>query len=143
MNPATWKSFDRMLHTMERRNQRPKRKFTTSPVVLGRGLALSYVMLRQVVPALWEVILPDGLSQVPQFRGWPGLVRDASLYSQAHGPFILATILAVSVFAFVVSSTSRVLRGVVWLLAVGAIALNAGILFVTIRTAMLAANIGF
>lgn len=145
MNPDTLRSLDRALDRLERQAGRPRRRFSTSPFVLGIGLAVGDVLLTRLVPMVWASLLPGGLEQAATLRGWPALVWRAAVYCHVHqGPVQAAIGVAVVVSLLLSFMGGRPLRIVVWLCAVGVILADAGILVVTIQSSLsaTAADVG-
>lgn len=138
MNPATLKSFDRLLRRMERNGNRPNRRLTASPFVLTLGLILTQLLLSRLVPMLWATLLPGGLDQATQLRGWAGLLWKAVCLSHDFPERIAAGIAIAALLALILSYRHRSIRFLVWLGAASVIALNAAILFLTLRTSMAA-----
>ncbi len=143
MNPATLKSFERMLDRMERQGKRSHRRFTASPFVLILGLLLANTLLTRLVPMIWETTLPGGLDQVGSFRGWPALLWHFVLLARMHQMLFLGTIAVVGLIALAGSYRSRWVRLCVWLGSLTVIALNAGIIALALRTSMMAAESAF
>ncbi len=144
MNPATLKSFDRLLSRMERRANRPVRRLTASPFVLGFGLVLADLLLTRLVPAVWENTLPGGLEQAATLRGWPAILWRAAVFCHWRQGQVQAGIGAVAALALVLGYRYRPVRFFVWLLAAGVIVLNAAIIALTLRTGLAASalNLG-
>lgn len=135
MNPSTSRALDRVLRQMSRPPRVRRSRFSTAPILLGLALGLGYLLLARLVPMYWASMLPHGLPQATTFRGWPGLVW--SLAVHCHRDFAgTATILGgTALVGLVLSTFARPLRPVVWLMAAAAVAADAGIVYVTIRTA--------
>ncbi len=138
MNPANLKAFDKILARMERRANRSTRRFTASPVVLTLGLILADVLLTRLVPLMWDAMLPGGVEQAFQFRGWAGLLWSVVLVCRKSQREIRIGIGVIAFLALVLSYRFRSIRVLVWLSAAGVIALNAAILVLTLRTSMAA-----
>ena len=138
MNPSTMRTFDRILNRMERRADRPVRRFTASPFVLGFGLILADILLTKQVPMMWATLLPGGLEQASRFRGWPGLIWNLSILLQERQAHVQMGIGVVAFLALILSYRMRTMRFLVWLCAVGIIALNAAVLVITLRASMAA-----
>ena len=136
MNRATLRSFDKILDRMGRQGRRPRGRISTAPVVLAAGLVMAHVMLTRLVPRVWATILPYGLDQAATFRGWPGLVWRAAVYGHDHERHVLLAVGVVFAASLAAGYLFRPARWLVWIAAVCVIALNAGILFVTMQTSL-------
>lgn len=132
----TLRALDRIIARMDRQTRRRSRPSLIAPVALAIGLVLADVLLTKIVPMAWETLLPHGLEQASHFRGWPGLVWRLAVYGNTHQGTVQAGILVVSVVGLFIGWCVRPLKLVVWLAAVGVIAMNAGILIVMLRTSM-------
>jgi hypothetical protein len=136
MNRDALRSLSRIVDRMERQAARPRRRFSTAPIVLGLGLVLADALLTKLVPMLWETLLPHGLEQAETLRGWPGLVWRGSVFCQTRQPVVALGIAAAVVVGLFCGSAGRPMRFLVWCSAAGAIALDAAILIVTIQTSL-------
>jgi hypothetical protein len=136
MNRDALRSLARIVDRMERQASRPRRRFSTAPIVLGLGLVLADALLAKLVPMLWETLLPHGLEQAEALRGWPGLVWRGSVLCQTRQTPVLIGIAAAVVVGLLCGSAGRPLRFLVWVSAAGVIALNAAILIVTMQTSL-------
>jgi hypothetical protein len=134
VNPSTARALDRLLRQMDRPPRRPR--FSTAPLVMGLGLVLGYQLLVRLVPRVWSTTLPGGLAQARFLRGWPGLVWRLAwfCYYDFRTVLVIGGLLVAG--AIVVSGWLRPLRFLVWLAAVGVILADAGIVYVTLRTAL-------
>ena len=136
MNPSTARALDRLLRKMER--PRRRRRFTTAPLVLALGLVVGYQLLVRLVPQVWSTTLPGGLAQARFFRGWPGLVWHVALFCHRNFSTVLLVGGLLVAGAIVVGGWLRPLRFLVWLAAVAVILADAGIVYVTLRIALVA-----
>lgn len=140
MNQRSLRSLQGILKQMERESRRPggrgQGRFSTSPLVLTAGLVLANVLLTWLVPAIWDSLLPHGLEDVGGFEGWPGLLWRGVLISRGRQGAVRGTIAVVCVLSFILGYRSRAIRILVWILALGVILLNAGILYVTLHTSL-------
>lgn len=124
------------MRQMRRTPRVRKSKFSTAPIVLGLGLVLGYQLTARLVPMVWDSMLPGGLDQARFFRGWAGLVWAMAVYCHRDFPGTVAVLAAIGGVGFFVSTFMRPLRPIVWLMAVAAIGIDAGIVYVTLRTAI-------
>jgi hypothetical protein len=136
MNPQALRSHDTIVQGMEDRARRSRRRVSTAPLVLTLGLVLADMLLAYLVPMIWESLLPQGLEQADRLGGWPGLVWRAAVFCQTHQRAIPFGIVAAGAVGLLACRLARPLRHLVWLSAVGVIALNAAILIVTIHTSL-------
>lgn len=134
MNRSTQKALDRLLSKMERTARRPRRSVPTSPFVLGLGLIVGNLLLVRFVPMVWASFLPGGLDSAPRLRGWPGLVWNLAVFCYARQPTVYLGIGAVVVATLLVGTWLRPVRWITWIGALTVIALDAGILFIAMRT---------
>jgi hypothetical protein len=134
VNPSTARALDRLLKKMDRPPRR--RRFSTAPLVMGLGLVLGYQLLVRLVPRVWSTTLPGGLGQARFLRGWPGLVYRLALFCYRDFSAVLLVGGLLVAAAVVVSGWLRPLRFLVWLAAVAVILADAGIVYVTLRTAL-------
>jgi hypothetical protein len=113
-----------------------------APLVVGLALVVTHTLLTRLVPAVWASLLPGGLASAYRLRGWPGLVWRLALECPRSpvGPTVLAV--AVVVVGTVACRAVPSLRWPFRLAALLAVALAAGILYVTIATAQGAALAG-
>lgn len=138
MNDKTLKALDRALDKLERASKRQQRKgrFSTAPFMLALGLVLGYQLLVRLVPKVWGSSLPGGLAQARQLRGWPGLVAALAVVCDRNFSSVLGIGAATVVAAFLWVRWAGPLRFLVWLAAVAVILVDAGIVYVTLRTSM-------
>ena len=136
MNPSTARALDRLLRQMERPARSRKSRFSTAPIVLALGLVLGYQLLSRLVPMVWSTMLPGGLEQARTFRGWPGLVWRLAVACHADFAGVLVVLGGIAAAGVFLSTWVRPLRFLVWLAAVASILIDAGIVFVTMRTAL-------
>jgi hypothetical protein len=136
MSTSTEKALERLLRKMSRAHRPRRSRFSTAPIVLALGLILAYQLLVRLVPLLWSELLPGHLEQAETFRGWPGLVW--LLATQCHQNFGMALSFGACVVgaAVVICGWMRPLRLLVWIASVAVILLDAGIVYVAIRTAL-------
>jgi len=104
--------------------------------VLALGLALGYQLVSRLVPMVWGSMLPGGLPQARMFRGWPGLVWAAAVQSHDNFAGSMLVLCIIGGAGFFISTFARPLRPIVWLMVVAVIAIDAGIVYVTLRTAI-------
>ncbi len=138
MKTSTEQALDRAIRSMERASNRKRRRVSTAPFVLGLGLTLGYLLLTKLVPRAWAALLPGGLLQAQRFpaRSWPGLVLRLALWCHQHFATTMIVIGVVVFVAILLSRLSTLSRWLVWLLSVAVIGLDAGIIYVTLRTAL-------
>jgi hypothetical protein len=136
MNPSTQRALDRLLRKMERAQRRKPRRFSTAPLMLLLGLIVGYQLLVRLVPRVWATMLPGGWEQANTFRGWPGIVWALALACHQHFAAVAVIIGGTTLFAFVLIRIAPLFRFPVWLVAVGVILLDAGILYITLRTSL-------
>jgi hypothetical protein len=138
MNDKTLKALDRALDKLERASNRQQRRGrpSTAPIVLAIGLVLGYQLLVRLVPKVWASLLPGGLDQAAQFRGWPGLVARLSVTCQQNFTATIAVGAGIVIAAYLWGRWVRPLRFLVWLAALAVIVLDAGIIYVTLRSSM-------
>jgi len=143
MNDSTRRALDRINRALDRQHQGSRRPagFSTSPLVLAGALVLGYHLLVRVVPGLWAGILPDGLGSVAHLVGWPAIVWRAAWFCHTRFPAVVTGVVAIVAIGLIFGR-ARATRPLAWLMAVAAIAADAGILFVAIRAGMDAAGIG-
>lgn len=136
MNPSTSRALDRLLQQMARPPRQRRKRVSTAPLVVALGLVLGYQLLVRLVPQVWGEMLPGGMDQARSFRGWPGLV--GNLAWSCHQNFAAALVIGGLFVAgtILVSGWLRPLRFLVWLAAIGVILADAGIVYVTMRTAL-------
>jgi hypothetical protein len=135
MKPSEIKALERALDRLSRPPRRRVRWFSKAAVYLGLGLALGYVLLVQMVPMMWGTLLPRGIDQANTLVGLPALVWRLSVVFRLRSGSALVILGGLTAAGFVASALLRPLRFVVWLAAVAVVALDAGILIVTIKTA--------
>ncbi len=136
MNPSTDRAFERVLKAMSRPSRPRRSRFSTAPFVLALGLLLGYQLTSRLVPMVWGSMLPGGLDQARTFRGWPGLVWALAVACHRDVFGVVATLAGIAVAGFWLSMFVRPLRPLVWLMVVGTIAIDAGIVYVTLRAAI-------
>jgi hypothetical protein len=122
---------------MARPPRRRPARFSIAPIYLVLGLILGYQLLVRFVPMVWASMLPGGLDQASQFRGWPAVVWHFSRYCRLRFPAVVLILGGAAGLGFLLSAL-RPLRIFVWLAAIAVVAVDAGILIVTLRTAMTA-----
>ena len=141
MNESTRAALDRIVRSMNRRKPKRPRGFSAAPLVVAAGIVLGYQLLVRLVPQVWANILPGGFEQGAFLGGWPGIVWKAAWYCRLH----FATVAVggfVIVAAMFLVGRRPITRPIAWLAAVVVILLNAGILYVTMKTGMDAAGVG-
>lgn len=136
MNESTKRALDRALKSMARPPRRKPSRFSMAPIVLGLALLLGFQLVHRLVPMVWSTMLPGGWQQANHLRGWPGLVWGLAVAS--HESFLTSCLWlgGLWVGAMVFSASARPLRPLLWLLAVGAIGADAGIVYVTLTTSI-------
>jgi hypothetical protein len=144
MNPSTTKALDRILKQMSKPPRAPRSRFSIAPVILGIGLVVGYQLTSRLVPMVWGSMLPGGLDQARHFRGWPGLVWVLAVHCHRDFAGTVAILAAIGGLGLVMATLARPLRPIVWLMAAGVIAADAGIVYVTLRTSIeaTAQNVG-
>jgi hypothetical protein len=140
MNHDAWKSLDRALAQLERRDRRSRRRVSTAPFVLAVGLGLGYLLLVRLVPEVWPALLAS--EPGASLHGWPLLVWRAAEFCHGRQPAVLTGVVAVSVLGLVLSLWLRPLRPVTWLAAVLVVFADAGIIVVTVLACLQAAQVG-
>ncbi len=136
MNPSTSRALDRLMKQACRPPRARGSRFSTAPVVLALALFSGYQITARLVPMVWASMLPGGLDQARFFHGWRGLVFALAL--ACHRDFVTATsvLVAIGAVGFFLSTFARPLRPLVWLMAATVIGINAGIVYVTLVTAV-------
>lgn len=140
IDPKTLGRLDATLAKMQRRLDRPRRRFPLSPLTLGLGLALGVVLLTELLPRLYENLLPGGLRQAQTLRGWPGLVWQSAVLCYDNRPAAGLGIAGVAAVAFVLAGRSRLLGFLCWLAAFGVIVLDASILATALQVSLRATS---
>lgn len=107
-----------------------------APIVLAIGLVMGFQLTSRLVPMVWESMLPGGLNQARFFHGWAGLLWNMALRTHYDFPFTLTVLIGIGLIGFVLSAAAKPLRPLVWLMAAAVIGINAGIIYVTLRTAI-------
>jgi hypothetical protein len=139
MNDKTLKALDRALDRLERsaaRSERRRSRFSTGPILLALALVVGYQILVRLVPAVWAEFLPGGLEQARMLRGWPGLVASLALLCRRNFSGLVIVLGGVVGSAWLLGRWSRILRFLVWLAALAVILLDAGLIYVTLRTSL-------
>jgi len=146
MKPSTEKALDRVLRKMARPPRRRLGWFSIAPIYLALGMVLAYQLLVRFVPMVWSALLPGGIELAPRLRGWPAVVWRFSVVCRFHFRGVAQILGAAALAGFLVSSFLRPFRFLVWIAAIAVMLIDAGILIVTIITAlyttMQAAGIG-
>jgi hypothetical protein len=137
MKPSTQRAMDRLLRSMARPPRPRPRRLSLSAIYLALGLVLGYQLLVRFVPMVWGSLLPGGLTQANQLRGWPGVVWRLAIVAHVRFPAVATTLGIVGAAGFLLGAI-RPLRLLVWLAAVVVIAIDAGILILTLQTALAA-----
>ncbi len=137
MDDKTSRAVDRMLKSVSRPRKRGGNSWISMPpIMLCLGLFVGYQLTAHLVPAVWSQNLPGGLRQAYFLRGWPGLVWTMAVHCHDNFPVVLSILVGTGLFGFLLSALARPLRPIVWLMAIATIAINAGIIYVTMRTAI-------
>ncbi|MEO6810313.1 MAG: hypothetical protein ABI353_14450 [Isosphaeraceae bacterium] len=136
MNPGTARKLDRVLRQLARRSRLKPRRFSTAPLIVALGFVTGYQSLARLVPRVWAATFPGGLEQAETLFGWPSLVWRLSTACRFHFLEVVIVMGMVTTLAFVTSTWLRPLRFLVWFAAIALILIDAGILVVTIRTAL-------
>ena len=89
-------------------------------------------LLVRFVPMVWETFLPGGLKRADYFVGWPALIWRLALLCHAYEWPILGAIAVGGIVGLGVCSRSRACRWLARLAALAVIALDAGIVLVTL-----------
>jgi hypothetical protein len=133
MNRSTEKALERALRAMERSNGRRRRGFTLTPLITAIGCVFGYALLTYLLPRVWAAALPGGLRSAELLRGWPGLVWRVAVLAHAHRSgvwILLGTLVFISTLLTRAGGPGRLLA---WMMAVATVAVDGGILYVTIR----------
>ena len=136
MNPSAARAVDRLMRQMNKPPRARKSRFSIAPVILALGLVLGFQLLSRLVPHVWESMLPGGLDQARQFRGWAGLVWASAVHCHRDSTGAIAILATIGGVGFLLSTFVRPLRPIVWLMAIATIGVDAGIVYVTLRTAI-------
>lgn len=134
MNPETLRKLDRVLNRLDRDARRPRSRSPLAAIYLTLALILGYQLLVRFVPMVWSALLPEGLAQAENLRGWPGLIARLGWFCRDHFPQVVVTLGGISLAGFVLSRGPWPARLLVWLAALGFVLLDAGIVFVTVMT---------
>jgi hypothetical protein len=134
MNQETLRKLDRVLNRLDRGARRPRSRSPLAAIYLTLALILGYQLLVRFVPMVWSALLPEGLAQAEEFRGWPGLIYRLGWICRGHFGPVLVTLAGVSLAGFVLSRGPWLARVLVWLAAVGLVLVDAGIVFVAVMT---------
>lgn len=143
MNDPTRDALDRIEQALDRAARPPKRSrgASTAPIVLALGLVLAYQLLVRLVPSLWAQILPGGFEQGALLSGWSRVVWNWAWFCHLRFPVVLTgSVVAVGIALLMGRGPST--RPIAWLMAVGAIGLDAAILVIALKTGMDAAGVG-
>jgi hypothetical protein len=141
MNDSTRSALDRLNRTIGRPDRKRKPGFSTSPLVLACALILGYHLLVRLVPSLWANILPGGFEQGSMFVGWPWIVWRLAWFCHLNFIAVAAGTVILVAIAIVLGRLALT-KPIAWLMAVFAILLDAGILFIAIKAGMDAAGVG-
>jgi hypothetical protein len=125
-----------------RTGRRRRRRFSMAPITLGLALLVGVVWLTELLPRVWEATLPGGLAQAASFRGWPGLLWSLAVGAHRNRGPLLGGIAAVALVGLALARSSTAFRWGFRLLALAAVLLDVGLVFLTMRIA-LAASGGF
>lgn len=121
--------------------KRARGGFSTAPIVLAGAIVLGYQLLVRLVPSLWAELLPGGFETGRFLPGAPRLVWWTAWQCYGRFPVVLGGAIGVTLVAGWMSRRPAT-RWVAWLGALGAIAVDAAILFVAIKAGMDAAGVG-
>lgn len=130
----TLRKLDRLLNQLEGKARRPRSRFPMAAIYLTLALILGYQLLVRFVPMVWSTLLPEGLTQAENLRGWPGLIYRLGWICHTRFEQVLLALGGISVAGFVLSCGPWPARVFVWLAAVGCVLIDAGIVFVAIMT---------
>jgi hypothetical protein len=136
MSKAELRALERALKRLERPPKRRRGWFSIAPIYFGLGLALGYVLLVRFVPMMWTALLPGGIEQASELTGLPALVWRLSVLFRLRSESAIVILGGLAGAGLLISTILRPLRLVVWLAAVGVVLVDAGILMVTIKTAL-------
>lgn len=136
MNPSDARAIDRLVRQLERRSKRRAGGFSLAPVYLALGLLLGDRLLIWLVPMVWNATLPGGFDQALKLQGLGGLLAQVAWALRARSRFIELVLGGIAIAGFLVSHFVRPLRILVWLAAVAMVLVDAGIVFVTLKTAL-------
>jgi hypothetical protein len=136
MNKKEMRALERAMSRLARPPKRRASWFSLAPIYLALGLIVGFALLVIFVPMLWSALLPGGLEQTERLFGLPALVWRLSLLLRLRSQTAVMILAGLAVSGFVVSTILRPLRFLVWLAAIGVVVLDAGILIVTIKTAL-------
>ncbi len=118
-----------------RRRPRKGFRFSFAPVVLGLAMAMAVLLLAQLLPRVWETVLPGGLDQASRLQGLPGLLFRAGYWAFRNQMRLLQ---AIAIGSLTLALTCRMipgLRWLIWIVAALFVAINFGILAVTLQVA--------
>lgn len=122
--------LNRVLDRLERRAQRPARRFSGAPVALGLGLALGYVLLVQLVPRVWPSVMTEAFNL--HWGGWPAWIWRLSMWCQTHPRQALGGIAGLSALLFGLGYYRRSVRLASWLAALAVVAADAAVVALTL-----------
>lgn len=134
MNPN--RRTNALLDAMSRRH-RPGR-FSMAPITLGLALLLGILLLTEMVPRVWNAVLPGGLAQASTFRGWPGQLLQLARWLFANRAGALMAVGGLAVVGLPLASRSRAFRWTFRLLALAAILADFAIVYAVLYVAYVA-----
>jgi hypothetical protein len=142
MNRRSRDLLKRFAAAAGRSRRRARRRFSLAPITLGLALGVGLVWLAMMLPRVWAATLPGGLVQAAAFGGWPGLVWDAAVAAHRYFAAIGGAIVGLTILGLPLASRSGAIRWGFRLLAMLAVLLDFGLVFVTMRVALAAAGVG-
>jgi hypothetical protein len=136
MSKSEMKALERALDRLAKPPKRRAGWFSIAPIYLGLGLVLGYILLVRLVPMIWSALLPGGIEQAQHLTGLPAVVWRLSVLFRVRSEGVVLILGGLVGAGFLVSTLLRPLRFLVWLAAVALVLVDAGILIVTIKTAL-------
>ena len=112
---------------MTEESTKPKKpkppRYTLAPLYLAAGLAVCYLVLTQMVPAM-HAVTDDGPIQRPPVEGWPGVSLAISGWVRTHPTTTITAFAIVAVAGFALPFLIRPAKYLVWLAALAVFLLD-------------------
>jgi hypothetical protein len=140
MNPRARLLRDALASGGIRARRRGRRRFSLAPITLGLALFVGLGWLTELLPRVWEVTLPGGLAQAAGLRGWPGLLWASAAGAHRNRAILAGGIAAAALVGLALARSSTAFRWGFRLLALLAVLLDFGLVFLTMRVALAAAG---
>ena len=113
--------------TMPKADTKPSKKpppFTLASLYLAVGLAVCFIVLTQMVPAMSGIVDEKVTAQRARDGGWHALTLELSAWALAHQSLVITAFTVIGIAGFVLPFIVRPTRFLIWAAALAVFALD-------------------